>query len=83
MKKVVCFGLCFLIVLCSFVMCFAAEWQEEGSSPSILPVGDPSFPVVMGNGVTYYFSASSSPVYIVSWATSSSGLHSPFLLINF
>lgn len=64
MKKVVCFGLCFLIVLSSFVLTFAS-----GSSPVILPIGSSS-DVGTGLKISYgssdrYFRSNVSPVYLV------------------
>lgn len=63
MKKIVCFGLCFLIVLSSFVLCFA-----DGGSPVILPVGDSSttsgLVINFANGDSRYFFANKSPVYL-------------------
>lgn len=63
MKKVVCFGLCFLIVLSSFVLSFAAD-----ASPVILPVGDVTdnnfgYRVSFENGSVRFYRSNSSPVY--------------------
>lgn len=66
MKKIVCFGLCFMIILCSFVLCFA-----DGGTPVILPVGDSGsttgFYVPVSNSAGWYFSSNVSPVYLAAY----------------
>lgn len=62
MKKIVCFGLCFMIVLSSFVLCFA-----DVGSPAVLPVSDVLNSGVLVNyssGNSQYYRANLSPVYI-------------------
>lgn len=71
MKKIVCFGLCFMIILSSFVLVCAA-----GASPVIVPQGTSGgFGVQLQNGNTRYFSSNISPVYIVYYHTPSGGSH--------
>lgn len=67
MKKVVCFGLCLLIVLASFVLSFADSVSIP--SPYLLPVSDGTslnigVPIPYSNGTLRYFSSNNSPVYI-------------------
>lgn len=64
MKKIVCFGLCFMIVLSSFVLCFAS------GSPVILPNGGQNnsgaLKIEFGGGqVRWYNTNSIYPVYLV------------------
>lgn len=67
MKKIVCFGLCFMIVLSSFVLGFA-----DGGSPVIIPQGTSGgFSVTFSNGSITYYASNNSPVYIVFYHGSS------------
>lgn len=73
MKKVVCFGLCFLIVLCSFVLSFATVSDEP--SPFFIPYSTIDNPtggfLVTSPEPRYIYSDSSSPVYGVFYQISS------------
>lgn len=59
MKRIVVFCLCLLIVLSSFVLCFA------DFSPLIMPVGNSGgLKIPLSNGNYYSFSSSNSPTYV-------------------
>lgn len=69
MKKVVCFGLCFLIVLCSFVLSFA----DSSLQPILVPQGsssDTSSALISPDG--YYTWSNIVPAYVVYYKTEGS-----------
>lgn len=66
MKKVVCFGLCFLIVLCSFVLSFA----DSSLQPILVPQGsssDVSSALISPDG--FYTWSNNVPAYVVYFKT--------------